>query len=417
MFDTIYKSKFFIDEMEQSPYSKHFKDLIKWTLNEGYPPIAIRNNFGSIIHFIRWSAYRGVTPKTIRRLHVDQFLKILLNGNKSTVGGYGWAPLKRFLKSLQTPANAPLIEDLVEKTPDWVNDHADAAIVHLRSVNGLAEKTLIRIRGMIRTFLLWKFENRKGRISELDSKSILLFVELRSKTLSPSSLQTEFGYYKSYFRYLYAKGMTKFNLCLAVPKMADWKNTRHIHVLTAKEMQAMLKTTDMTTPQGVRDFAILVLLSRYGLRSIEIVRLRLSDIVWREKVMVIHGKGKKISELPLDEDVAATLKQYIDNARPFSSSDKLFLTSRAPYKELSETSPITKIVTDALIRADIKTPFKGARLFRYSVASNILNAGGTLREVQQLLRHEDSNTTAGYIRVDFKRLSFAAQPWPTEDHI
>ena len=172
MLETIYKSKFLIDEIEHSPFSSHFIALINWSLKEGYHPTAIQGRFAGIVHFLRWSASRNITPKTVRRRHVDEFLKLLAHENKSTVQSGGWAFLKRFFKSVQREGGIPLMEEPLGKIPTWIESHADKAIHHLSTVNGLSEYSLVRIRGLIRSFLIWRFKDKKGDLSRPSNRML-----------------------------------------------------------------------------------------------------------------------------------------------------------------------------------------------------------------------------------------------------
>lgn len=178
-------------------------------------------------------------------------------------------------------------------------------------------------------------------------------------------------------------------------------------------MVRMLKSCNQDEPVGVRDYSVLLLLMRYGLRPIEVSRLELDDIRWSEKRLVIKGKGRKGAVLPLEDDAAAALRRYIDEARPLSNETRVYLRAKAPFVPLSYSAAISAIVRHSIQRAGLSPQIFGARLLRYSVASAILNRGGTLMEVAELLRHSSLNTTARYTRLDFERLKLVPLEWPT----
>ena len=163
---------------------------------------------------------------------------------------------------------------------------------------------------------------------------------------------------------------------------------------------------------GVRDRAILLLLSRLALRAGDIVALRLSDIDWDRAEIRVSGKSRRKTALPLPQDVGDALHAYIATARPRVDEEKVFLCANAPCRALTDSSTVSAVGERALDRAGVKTVAgRGAHAFRHSQATALLRSGATLDVIQSLLRHASPNTTVIYAKTDAVMLQEVAQPW------
>lgn len=172
---------------------------------------------------------------------------------------------------------------------------------------------------------------------------------------------------------------------------------------------ALLKSCDRRTTFGRRDFAVLVLLIRLGLRSGEVAGLRLDDIDWREGELLIRGKGPKHERLPLPADVGEAIVAWLRRGRPRCSAREVFTRIRAPHQGLSPGG-VSAVVRGACKRAGV--PEVGAHRLRHSAATAMLRAGAGLVEIGQVLRHRSLLTTAVYAKVDRSLLQELAKLWP-----
>jgi site-specific recombinase XerD len=164
---------------------------------------------------------------------------------------------------------------------------------------------------------------------------------------------------------------------------------------------------------GARDRAILLLLARLGLRAGDIVRLRLGDIDWKEADIHVAGKGRCQASLPLTQEVGDAIVAYIKDGRPQTDVEALFVRSRAPYRALASHCAISMVVAQAMRRAGVTCPSRGAaHVLRHSVASSMLRQGASLQEIAAVLRHRSIATTEIYAKIDVVALRQIAQPWP-----
>lgn len=216
---------------------------------------------------------------------------------------------------------------------------------------------------------------------------------------------------------MFLRFLTSSNTCLpalvdAVPKAPVWALASLPRYASAEVIERVIASCDITTPVGLRDRAILLLLARLALRAGDIVTLRLDDIDWRRALIRVCGKSRHEVNLPLPQDAGDAALAYIEHARPRVPHDRVFLRARAPCRPFASSSAVTSIVAHALNRAgmdDVRP--QGAYLFRHSAATGLLRSGESLEMIGALLRHRSINTTVIYAKTDRPMLLEVAQPW------
>ena len=175
------------------------------------------------------------------------------------------------------------------------------------------------------------------------------------------------------------------------------------------QVTALLEACDRCSAVGRRDFAVITVLHRLGLRCAEVTGLRLDDVDWQAGILRIRGKGNRVDLLPLPVDVGRAIVDYLRKGRPQTSARTVFVKARAPHTALAP-SGVSCIVARAARRAGLGTVH--AHRLRHTAASRTLNAGASLEQVAHLLRHASPATTAIYAKTDQVRLSTLARPWP-----
>jgi len=214
---------------------------------------------------------------------------------------------------------------------------------------------------------------------------------------------------RSLLRYLYVAGHTEVQLEAAVPKVAGWRLAGLPVTFGRAEVKRLLASCDRRTTFGRRDYAVLILLSRLGLRAGEVAALGLGDIDWHAGEIVVRGKGRREERLPLPADVGEALVGWLRRGRPRCACAAVFTRVRAPHRPLA-SSGVSAIVRAACRRAGL--PELNAHRLRHTAATEMLRAGAGLSEVGQVLRHASLLTTAIYAKVDRDRLRTLALPWP-----
>jgi integrase/recombinase XerD len=197
-----------------------------------------------------------------------------------------------------------------------------------------------------------------------------------------------------------------------VVTVANWSMTSIPRAISTDAVRRLLASINRRTAMGRRDYAILLLLARLGLRAGEVVRLELDDIDWNVGSLKVQGKGGQHSDLPLPADVGAAIASYLQRGRPRSNNRRVFLRARAPVRGFLSQTAIGSLVRHTLSRAGVKAPTTGAHQFRYALATELLRHGASLAEIGEVLRHRSPQTTAIYTKVDLEALRALALPWP-----
>ena len=229
---------------------------------------------------------------------------------------------------------------------------------------------------------------------------------------SPASAQLHASALRSFLRFLWQTGQSDIDLTAAIPPVRRWRLVDVPKYLTPDDVTRLLDGCDRSSPVGRRDYAILLLLARLGLRGGEVVRLELDDIDWHTGELTVRGKGAVCSRLPLPCDVGEALATYLRQDRPRCATRRVFVRARAPHRGLGHPSTVSTLVRMALTRAGVNAPIKGAHLLRHSLATDLLRRGASLVDIGDVLRHQHPQTTEIYAKVDLTRLRLLAQPWP-----
>lgn len=387
------------------PYVGGFRAELE---SQGYRPNPVCDQLRLMAHVSRWLASNGFDVVDLTPERVDDFLVA------RRAAGYvlwrspkGVAPLLRYLRHLRV---VPLPELATATTPaEHVLEHYRTYLVEER---GLARATVVKNLHVAGKFLATRPQVPGLGLDALRAKDVLDFVLRECRQRSRSAGRYVTTGLRSFLRFSHVEGRTARPLADAVPKLASWRLAALPRALKPAVLIALVKSCDRRTTFGRRDFAVLVLLIRLGLRSGEVAGLRLDDIDWRQGELLIRGKGPKHERLPLPADVGEAIAAWLRRGRPRCTAREVrevFTRVRAPHRGLSSTG-ISAIVRAACNRAGV--PEVGAHRLRHSAATEMLHAGAGLVEIGQVLRHRSVHTTAVYAKVDHVSLRELAKPWP-----
>lgn len=288
-----------------------------------------------------------------------------------------------------------------------VDELLDAFGRYLLQERGLAVVTVRGYERIACRFLSERSEPLADDLACLSGAAVNAFV-LRESRRAPRSAGAVVCGLRALLRFLHVQGLIPEPLAASVPAVARQREDLP-RGLPLGQVRRLLESCDRCTASGRRDYAILVLLSRLGLRCGEVAALELDDVDWRVGEVVIRGKGRRIDRLPLPGDVGEALADYLRHGRRHGFGRTVFVTVCAPVTAISRAT-----INDLLVRACTRAgmPSVGAHRLRHTVASDLLSRGAGLREIGQVLRHQDLGTTAIYAKVDQAALSRLALPWP-----
>jgi site-specific recombinase XerD len=386
---------------QMSPFIGGFRDRL---LELGYTPGTVRNELKSIGQLGLWMESEGIEASQLTKNLIEEFIRARrAAGRRKVPSVRSFASLLEFLRSegVLLPESRPLtpLDEIVGAYKDW-----------LVLERGLAVPTVLRYETLARRFLQEQADAVGDRfIEDLTGSHVVGFLVRECGRLSVGGGKGRVAELRSLLRFLYLRGLTPLPLATAVPPVAGWHETGIPAGIAVDDVQRLLDGCDRNSSGGIRDFAILTLVARLGLRSAEVARLELDDIDWRAGEIIVRGKARRHDRLPMPSDVGEALTAYLCNARPAVSVRQVFLAGKAPTRAI-RPDLVSDVTRRACDRAGVSRV--GAHRLRHALASELLRRGATLVEVSQVLRHRDLATTAIYAKVDLGSLRSVALPWP-----
>ena len=394
--------------LQDNPLELPIQTFATWLTGEGYAQKTVQLKLGLLVDLGEWL---GRTGRTITNLD-EQLLQAFAEHQQLRVHeGHNLKTLQQFLEYLRGRDVVPDRKLVPEQLP-WA-ELLSQYEKYMHSERGLMAATISHYQYFVGKFLQERFPKGLILTQEVRAYDISAFVLRHSQSWSVKSTQLMTTALRSFFRYLFQKGELPANLAASVPTVANRRLSTVPRYLPPQEVERVLQACNRGTAVGRRDYAILLLLARLGLRAGEVVALQLEDINWRAGEILVRGKGWLHERMPLPVDVGEALASYLRQDRPPCQTRRVFVCAKPPRRGFAHSDAVTVIVRRALERTDVHPPFKGAHLFRHSLATFTLRSGATMGEVGEVLRHRDPNTTAIYAKVDFEGLRSLAQPWPT----
>jgi site-specific recombinase XerD len=321
------------------------------------------------------------------------------------------AALKYLLDFLRRKRLLPA-EKISPRPLTSVDRYTQAYEHYLRKVRGLARATIVAYVPFIRSFLKARFGDKTVTPSHLRGSDIVRFIRRQAPRLQPKRAKLLTSGLRSFLQYLRFRGKIKLDLAAAVPAVANWSMSSIPRAIATDQVRRLLDSIDQCSAPGRRDYAILLLLARLGLRSGEVVSLELDDIDWNEGQLSVRGKSGQRNHLPMSEEVGKAIAAYLRHGRPPCTSRRVFLRAKAPIRGFQGPCGIGSIVRHRLKRAGIVAPTCGAHQFRHGLATDLLRQGASLGEIGELLGHRSPETTKIYTKVDLDALRTLALPWP-----
>ena len=297
--------------------------------------------------------------------------------------------------------------------PSPVEVEVAAFEVYLRETRGLAETTIHGHAGLVRTFLNFlRFNQHPGRLQRLQLAQIEAFLRQSARTNNRFSLQHTVATVRAFLRRRHAQGLLTRPLHLEIDTPRVYRGERLPRALPWAQVQAFIQSIDRSEPFGRRDFTLLYLAAAYGLRSSELVRLTLDDIDWRGRTLrVRQTKTRQTLQLPLSDEAASVLIEYLRKARPKSSHRHLFMRMRAPLIPLKPAS-VFDVLQYRIRCSGLGLPSFGTHVLRHSFATRLLLQGAGLKTIGDALGHRDIESTSVYLRLNVDDLREVALPVP-----
>ena len=393
----------------EGPLAAHLISFANAIGAQGYRAQSMQQQVRIAACFSRWLKQTGVGLKDICDDHAIRYLRYRARHVKPFPADR--AALRHLIDLLRSEGVIPgenIAARSVLPTEICAQEYAE----YLRDAQALAEATIIHYVPFVRDFLHHCFGDGKVTLSRLRAADVVSFVQLRARRLHLRHAKLMTTALRSFLRYVRYRGDIAPDLAAAVPAVANWSMQSIPRAISAEQTRQLLASVNRQTAVGRRDYAILLLLARLGLRAGEVAFLELDDIDWRSGQLSVRGKGGQRNELPLPADVGKAIAAYLQHGRPRSNSRRVFLRVKAPITGFRRSNGVITLVRHSLQRAGIDAPTMGAHQFRHGLATQMLSHGASLSEIGEVLGHRHPQTTTIYAKVNIKALRTLAVPWP-----
>ena len=393
------------DELTRGPLAAHLKTYAQRLHDEGYAVQTGQLQLRMLGRFNRWLQSNCLTTDEINSSTVERYIRSRRKAGKLRAGDA--AALARMLRMLrpdqvEMPSSPPSACQIVLRQFQH----------YLRQERGISDATITCYTPVVSAFLAECFPADIPDFHQISPSDVTEFVQRQAERITTKHARNVVTALRSFLRHLLHRGAIDTDMAACVPTIATWSLSSVPKFLPAEQIQHVLDCCDLDTAIGKRDYAILLLLARLGLRAGEVVTLTLDDIDWEAGLITVQGKGKRVAQMPLPAEVGAAIADYLSKGRPQCSSRCAFIRAKAPLTGFANSVAICSLVDRAMERAGVASEYRGSHLFRHSLATHMLQHGASLPEIGDLLRHRRPDTTRIYAKVDLKSLRSIALPWP-----
>jgi integrase/recombinase XerD len=399
--------------IRNSPINPVIENYISDLMNRGYSESTIRAYAHSVAHFSYWLSNNKIRLNRLNETIKKRFLYEHLPACDCP------SPCKRSLIDVRA-ALEHLLEvlrsnGLIGASPrpytKSLGEELKRYDAYLRDVCGLASNTRISRIQHAREFLRYRFGRYPIAVSRITSNDIQRFILRYGEGYKVGTVQVVCCAVRSYLRFRALGGDATTTLIAAVPSVAQWRLSTLPKALAPNDVERLLNTFDRSTPTGLRGYAIARCLADLGMRASEVARIQLDDVNWREGTLQIKGKGGRVDILPLPVKTGEALVNYLRRGRPATQSRALFVRHRAPFDLPVGPSIVRSAMRPAFAHCNLN-PGMGTHVLRHTAASRMLAAGASLKEIADILRHRNLDTTTIYTKIDLSRLAPLAASWP-----
>jgi integrase/recombinase XerD len=406
--DRFYEDARTLARMRAGPLGPFVQAFAAQLSEQGYTRGSGRLVLRLVAGFSRWVDRRGVPVHTLTRDDIGRYLRYRRAHQRPRSEDAG--TLGRFLTLLV--AKGVVAERRATTELTSARRLEEDYRQYLQLERGLAPPTISNYLPIAREFLRHFYGGGEVRLSGLRAADVVRFIRIRARRLRPKRAKMMTTALRSFLQFTRYRGLISLDLQASIPTVANWSMASIPKTISSAQVEQLLATCDRRTAKGCRDYAILLLLARLGLRGGEVADLALADLDWEAGELCIRSAGQRSDRLPMPQEVGAAIVDYLRWARPTCASRQVFLRVRAPRRRLVGPCAIGDVVRTALQRAGLEPPLKGSHLLRHSLATQMLNRGASLAEIGELLRHRHPQTTTIYAKVDLVSLRPLALPWP-----
>jgi site-specific recombinase XerD len=385
-----------------APFAQPYWDRLS---DQSYVLRTARQYLNCLAHFAHWSRRRRFDVTALDR-HITDFVdKHLVRCNCTAPVQRRRHQVRAALEYLKIVVRASGVQ-IDDRQGGWVEEQLQQFDRYLRDIRGLAASTRRQRAAIVRT-LLSTTENAVVP----STRELRQFLARELSRVSTASAGVTTSAVRSYLRFRAFEGDRIEHLLPVVANPARWRLAPLPQTLTPDELNRLLCAFPAGLPSRLRAYALLRCVVDLGLRSSEAIALELDDIDWMAGTVCIRkGKSRRVDVLPLPQATSTAIADYVRSERPQARSRRVFVRHVAPVDEPVTAGVVRRAVREAYRRAGM--PYTRVHILRHTLAGRLLDTGGTLKEVADVLRHRALDTSLIYAKVDFNRLAAVAMPWP-----
>jgi len=378
-----------------------------WMLQHGYPPAPVRRHVRSTRRIdlaLRQQGFRQLSE-----IAADDLRACSPADSKDDPDlAAAVRSLTRYLEERELLAALP-------QPPSRSATLLSAYAEYLRDVRGLARSTVRHhLRSGAQLLAHLQYETTPSRLGAVSASDLEEFVRVTGQRQGRGSLQHVVAHVRGVLRFLAGRGELAPGLETQIDTPRVYRLEQLPRALPWETVRTLLRSIDRTAPVGRRDYAMLLLITSYGLRTSEIAALKLDDIEWRAgRIRIAQRKGGSPLLLPLTDEVGAAVVDYLRRGRPHLPHRELFLRCRAPAGVIKPTA-VTEAFQSWSRRSGLKIPYQGPHCLRHSFAVHLLRQGVSLKTIGDVLGHRSAEATCVYVRLAVEDLRDVALPVPQE---
>jgi site-specific recombinase XerD len=394
--------------LRDGPLGEHLHLYVDHLQRAGYSLEIGHRSLSVVQDFAYWLGATGADLGEVQEALVAQYLAE--RARHRPPRGPDARALGRLLSVLR---EAKVIAPRQLAARDPREDILEAYRLHLERRRGLAPMSIASHLWFLRPFLKAVGIATHADVARLSGRDVAVYIERHAGDRGATTARIMCTRLRVFLRYLQGEGLLDADLTASIPSIRRSPEARLPSFMSPEQVRRVLDSCDRSTAAGRRDYAILLLLARLGLRAKEVATLSLDDVDWRAGQFTVRGKGRKTATMPLPPDVGAAIASYLQDGRPRSDSRRLFLLTVAPYTGFKGANGVQTVARSAIGRAGVTgVARRGSHIFRHSLATGLLRSGASLTEIGQLLRHEHQDTTRIYAKVDLDSLRALGLAWP-----
>ncbi|MDO8127745.1 MAG: site-specific integrase [Candidatus Brocadiales bacterium] len=416
MLEAYFKNPNILSRLEDKSLGPGIPYLAEYLSKQGYSIRTITDYLRAAAHFNYWIRSEHIPLHNIHEKTVDKFLYEHFKECHCAIAKGG--PIRQsrpatrqFLNVLRMHDVVDLPEKPVSISP--IDKLLDDFGKHMEKVHGATLSTIHSYSMHIRTFIKAKYQDEPIEFKRLCVEDVREYVITRAGGYKPKTVKSLATSLRAFFRFLRMTNQIEHPLEDVVPTVPHWKLSTLPKYLTEKQLQCLLSSFTVSTPIGLRDRAMTLLMSGIGFRAYEVAHLSLDEIDWKQGIIELKkSKSRHASYMPLPAEVGEALAMYLQKGRPYTKERYIFVSHASPKGRPLSPSAVRIAIRRAFKRCALSVPSYGTHVLRHTLATRLLQKGARLKEIADLLRHQSIETTNIYAKVDLRGLAQVALPWP-----